>query len=75
MINNGELEADRESAVDDKGLRDLNLSLDTKRRERDREITGKDKLGEVLAGLEKASALRFLPLKITFVVLAVINSD
>jgi cyclic pyranopterin phosphate synthase len=59
----------------DTGLRHVNLSLDTLRRNRYREITGKDNLGEVLAGLEKVSALGFRPLKINCVVMAGINDD
>ena len=56
---NGVLLADLASALYDTGLRHLNLSLDTLRRERYREITGKDNLGEVLAGLERAETLGF----------------
>jgi cyclic pyranopterin phosphate synthase len=57
------------------GLRHLNLSLDTLRRERYRQFTGGDHLAEVLAGLETAAALGFRPLKINCVVLKGLNDD
>jgi len=75
LTTNGVLLADLASALYDTGLRHLNLSLDTLRRERYREITGKDNLQEVLNGLERASALGFRPLKINCVVMAGINDD
>jgi GTP 3',8-cyclase len=75
LTTNGVLLADLASALYATGLRHLNLSLDTLRRKRYREITGKDNLGEVLAGLEKAAALGFRPLKINCVVMAGINDD
>ena len=46
------------------GLRHLNLSLDTLRPDRYRELTGFDRFGDVMAGLEKAAALGFNPIKI-----------
>ena len=57
------------------GLRHLNLSLDTLRPDRYREITGSDLFGEVMAGLEAAAALGFNPIKINCVVLKDINDD
>ena len=57
------------------GLRHINLSLDTLRRDRYRELTGGDHLPEVLAGLDRAAALGFHPLKINCVVLKGINDD
>ena len=75
LTTNGVLLADLAPALYDTGLRHLNLRLDTLRRERYREITGKDNLGEVLTGLEKAATLGFRPLKINCVVMAGINDD
>ena len=75
LTTNGVLLADLASAIYDTGLRHINLSLDTLRRERYREITGKDNLAEVLAGLERAETLGFRPLKINCVVMAGINDD
>jgi cyclic pyranopterin phosphate synthase len=57
------------------GLRHLNLSLDTLKRERYRELTGSDNLLEVQAGLDKALSLGFHPLKINCVVLKDLNDD
>jgi len=57
------------------GLRHVNVSLDSLERDRYRELTGSDHLLEVLAGLERAAALGFHPLKINCVVLKGINDD
>jgi cyclic pyranopterin phosphate synthase len=57
------------------GLRHLNLSLDTLNPERYREITGGDRLPQVLAGLWKSLRLGFSPLKVNCVVLKDINDD
>jgi GTP 3',8-cyclase len=67
----------RELAPDlyDAGLRHLNVSLDTLRRDRYRQITGNDNLPAVLTGLQQAASLGFHPLKINCVVLRGINDD
>ena len=57
------------------GLRHLNLSLDTLKRERYRELTGSDNLLNVMAGLEEAASLGFDPIKINCVVLKDLNDD
>jgi cyclic pyranopterin phosphate synthase len=57
------------------GLRHLNISLDTLRRECYREITRKDNWQEVMAGLKLALALGFHPVKINCVVLKGINDE
>ena len=75
LTTNGVLLADLAPALYETGLRHLNLSLDTLRRERYREITGRDNLGQVLAGLERAESLGFRPLKLNCVVMAGINED
>jgi GTP 3',8-cyclase len=75
LTTNGVLLADLAPALYETGLRHLNLSLDTLRRERYREITGRDNLGQVLAGLEHAESLGFRPLKLNCVVMAGINED
>lgn len=62
-------------ALYDTGLRHLNLSLDSLKRERYRELTGRDNLLEVQAGLETAAALGFGPIKINCVVLKDLNDD
>ncbi len=57
------------------GLRHLNLSLDTLRRDRYRELTGFDQFADVMAGIERATALGFHPIKINCVVLKDLNDD
>jgi GTP 3',8-cyclase len=75
LTTNGVLLADLAPALYETGLRHLNLSLDTLRRERYRAITGRDNLAQVLAGLRRAESLGFGPLKINCVVMAGINDD
>ena len=57
------------------GLRHLNLSLDSLRRDRYQRLTGGDHLSQVLAGIEAALALGFRPLKLNCVVLKDLNDD
>lgn len=75
LTTNGVLLQELAPALYDTGLRHLNISLDTLRRERYRQITGRDNLAEVLAGLERAASLGFHPLKINCVVLKGINDE
>lgn len=75
LTTNGVRLQELASALYAAGVRHLNLSLDTLRRERYRELTGSDNLLEVLAGLERAAALGFHPLKINCVVLKGFNED
>ncbi len=75
LTSNGVLLEELGPALYETGLRHLNVSLDTLRRERYRQITGRDNLAAVLAGLERAASLGFHPLKINCVVLQGINDD
>ena len=75
LTTNGVLLPDLAPALYEAGLRHLNISLDTLRRERYREITGKDNWREVMAGLKLAIGLGFQPLKINCVVLKGLNDD
>lgn len=59
----------------DAGLRRINVSLDTLRRDRYSQITGRDHLETVLAGLETAEAVGFSPIKLNVVVMNGINDD
>jgi cyclic pyranopterin phosphate synthase len=52
------------------GLRRVNVSLDTIDRARFAKLTGRDRLPEVLAGLEAASAAGLTPIKINAVLLS-----
>jgi cyclic pyranopterin phosphate synthase len=75
LTTNGVLLNDLAGTLHAAGLRHVNVSLDSLRRSRYRELTGSDNLQEVLAGLERAAALGFNPLKINCVVLKGINDD
>jgi cyclic pyranopterin phosphate synthase len=57
------------------GVSRLNVSLDSLRPERLRQIAGRDVLEEVLAGLRAARGEGFSPIKINMVVLGGINDD
>ena len=57
------------------GLRTVNISLPSLRRETFRRVTGRDELDNVLAALEKVLSLGFEPVKINVVVLRGVNDD
>jgi GTP 3',8-cyclase len=75
LTSNGVRLAELAADLYDTGLRHLNLSLDTLRRDRYLEFTGGDHFGDVLAGIERAADLRFAPIKINCVVLKGLNDD
>jgi cyclic pyranopterin phosphate synthase len=57
------------------GLRRVNISLDTLKKDRFKKITGLDRLKDVLAGIEAAHKQGLEPVKINMVVLKGINDD
>ncbi|RUM88110.1 MAG: GTP 3',8-cyclase MoaA [Thermodesulfatator sp.] len=57
------------------GLRHINISLDTLKRARFHEITGRDLFEDVWAGLQRCLELGFAPLKINFVMIRGKNDD
>lgn len=75
LTTNGVLLGETAPALYAAGLRHLNLSLDTMKRQRYQELTGSDNFREVVAGLEKAASLGFNPIKINCVVLKDLNDD
>ncbi len=75
LTTNGVLLPELAFSLYEAGLRHLNISLDTLRRERYEEITGRDNWREVMSGLQLALALGFQPIKINCVVLKGINDD
>jgi len=75
LTTNGTRLPEMAGALYDAGLRRLNVSLDTLRRDRYRDITGRDNLPEVAAGLGRAASLGFHPLKINCVALRGVNED
>jgi cyclic pyranopterin phosphate synthase len=62
-------------ALADAGLDRINVSLDTVRRDDFLEITRRDRLDDVVAGLEAASAAGLGPIKINAVLLRGVNDD
>ncbi|SBS24545.1 Cyclic pyranopterin monophosphate synthase [Marinomonas aquimarina] len=59
----------------DAGVSRINISLDTLKRERFEELTRRDKLEQVLRGIETVSALPFKQLKLNAVILGGHNDD
>jgi len=57
------------------GLRRLNISIDTLRRDRFRELTRRDRLDDVLAGIAAAAASALRPLKLNAVAMRGVNDD
>ncbi len=57
------------------GLRRVNVSLDSLRRDRFERITRSDNLGQVLEGIEAAKDVGLRPVKINMVVMGGINDD
>jgi len=57
------------------GVHRINISLDSLKRNRFARITGRDRLIEVLAGIEAAEAAGLAPIKINTVVMRGINDD
>src|SRR5262245_8375874 len=67
MTTNGLLLADHAAELFDAGLRRLNVSLDTLDTGRFRQLTRRDGLEKVLAGLEAAKRVGFAPIKVNAV--------
>jgi cyclic pyranopterin phosphate synthase len=75
MTTNGILLGEYARGLRDAGLSRINISLDSLDRECYREITGHDRLPEVLAGIEAALEARLTPIKLNMVILKGINQD
>jgi GTP 3',8-cyclase len=67
LTSNGVLLAGQARALYDAGLRRINIHLDTLDRERFRQITRRDDLPRVMAGIEACLAVGFSPIKINAV--------
>jgi cyclic pyranopterin phosphate synthase len=67
LTTNGVLLAEQAQALYDAGLRRLNIHLDTLDRERFFQITRRDDLPRVMAGIDRALELGFGPIKINAV--------
>ncbi len=75
LTSNGTLLSKYAVELKEAGLKRVNLSLDTLREDRFKSISGRDKLGEVLSGIEAAYIAGLQPVKINMVVLRGINDD
>lgn len=57
------------------GIKRLNISLDSFKREKYRKITGCDGLEKVLEGIDRARQMEFQPIKINVVIIKGVNDD
>ncbi len=75
MTTNGTLLADCAHDLKEAGLSRVNISLDTLRHDRYKQITGRDLLGDVLEGIDSALDAGLTPVKLNMVLLQGINDD
>jgi GTP 3',8-cyclase len=75
MTTNGIRLREKLPALIDAGLRRLNISIDTIRRDRFAELTRRDRLDDVLDGIAAAAASGLRPLKLNAVALRGVNDD
>ncbi len=75
LTSNGILLSKYAVELKEAGLKRVNVSLDTLKEDRFKRISGRDKLAEVLSGIEAAHLAGLNPVKINMVVLQGINDD
>ena len=75
LTTNGVLLKDQAAALKDAGLKRVNVSLDSLRRQRFKEITGHDRLPDVLEGIREAERVVLAPIKVNVVVMRGLNDD
>ncbi|MBU0729595.1 MAG: GTP 3',8-cyclase MoaA [Proteobacteria bacterium] len=75
LTTNGLLLEEYAGQLVESGVRTFNISLDTLKKKRFKEITGFDGFDKVWAGIKKASVLSPTPVKLNMVVLNGINDD
>ncbi|MDI6866513.1 GTP 3',8-cyclase MoaA [Methanoculleus sp.] len=75
LTTNGTLLASKAADLKEAGLARVNVSLDTLRPDRYRQITGKDCLNDALEGIYAAIHVGLTPVKINMVLLDGINED
>ena len=75
MTTNGIYLKENLDKIKSAGIKRINISLDTLRRERYRKITGYDGFEQVWEGIQLARQLGFNPIKINMVVMQDINDD
>lgn len=75
LTTNGSLLAEYAEGLKIAGVGRVNVSLDTLQRARFMQLTGQDRLTEVLAGIKKAQEVGLTPVKINMVVMKGYNAD
>jgi len=75
LTTNGVLLEGQATELKEAGLKRVNISLDTLKPDRFHDITGHDKLPEVLRGIDMAHKAKLEPVKINMVVMRGINDD
>ena len=75
LTTNGALLSQQAPALYEAGLRRINVSLDTLRADRFREMTKRGDLNEVLAGIDAAKRVGISPIKINAVIIRGANDD
>ena len=75
MTTNGATLGNQAQALADAGLRRINVSLDSLRRDRFLELTRRDELDRVLEGIEAAKAAGLDPVKVNVVLVGGVNDD
>jgi cyclic pyranopterin phosphate synthase len=75
LTTNGTLLSKYARELKQAGLKRVNVSLDTLKPNRFKEITGGDKFSQVIAGIDEANRVGLQPVKINMVVLKGINDD
>jgi len=75
MTTNASTLADAAHDLADAGLGRVNISLDSLRRDRFEELTKRDELSRVLAGIDAAISAGFHPVKVNVVMMRGVNDD
>ncbi|MBO9579240.1 MAG: GTP 3',8-cyclase MoaA [Microbacteriaceae bacterium] len=75
ITTNGLRLAELAPALRDAGLARVNISIDTLRRDRFAELTRRDRLDDVLAGIDASIAAGFAPIKLNAVPMRGVNDD
>ncbi len=75
MTTNATMLAERAGDLAEAGLSRVNVSLDSLQPERYQQITGKDLLERVLAGIDAAIEAHLTPVKLNMVLIEGVNED
>lgn len=75
MTTNATLLADYAERLKEAGVSALNISIDSLKRERFQNLTGRDQLDQVLRGLEEARRVGFDSIKLNVVAISGVNED